>query len=370
MSAPTASVLRRTALFEAHRRWGARLVEFGGWEMPVFYSSILDEHQAVRKQAGLFDISHMGEFWIEGPNAAEFLNELLTNDIARLEVGDGQYTLLLNERGGVIDDLIIYRVAAESFLLVVNAAKIEEDRKWIEGRITTCGISFRDESDELAAVALQGPHAAEILTALNLPGVLPERNGIVPQTWNGHSLRIARTGYTGEDGFELFLSVGAVDALWEELLAKGKSFGLKPAGLGCRDTLRLEACYPLNGNDLSPERTPLEAGLGTFVALGKAADFPGKAILIRQKQAGVPSKLTALRPVEKSAPPRAHYQLFAEGKPVGEITSGTLSPTLGHGIALGYVETAFAKPGQVLQMEVRGQRIPLEVVTKPFYKKL
>ena len=346
------------------------MVEFGGWMMPVFYSSILDEHQAVRTAAGLFDISHMGEFWAEGPEAAVWLDTLLTNEVSKLGIGEGQYTFLLNEQGGVIDDLIVYRVGAQNFLLIVNAGKIAEDRAWIEGRVPATGVEFRDESDLFGGLALQGPKAAEILPgALDLTVPLPARNRMVTVVWRGHLLGIARTGYTGEDGFEIFFPNAAADALWEMLLAAGKSAGLKPAGLGSRDTLRLEACYPLNGQDLSPERTPIEAGLGFFVSLTKGADFPGKAALAAQKEAGPAVRLVGLKPVEKSAPPRSHYPLLVDGRSVGEVTSGTLSPTLGHGIAMAYVETAFSKPGQRLDMEVRGRIVPVEVVLKPFYKK-
>jgi aminomethyltransferase len=215
-------------------------------------------------------------------------------------------------------------------------------------------------------VALQGPKAAAVAGAL-LPGLeLPARNRIVSTRWQGVPLEIARTGYTGEDGFELFVPAASADALWEALFAVGE---LKPCGLGCRDTLRLEACYPLNGQDLSPEHTPLEAGLGFFVALGKESDFSGKAVLLQQKANGVTRRLVALKPLEKGAPPRSHYPIYDGDRPVGEVTSGTLSPTLGHGIALGYVEAASAVNGRQLTIEVRGKHLPVEVVPKPFYKK-
>ncbi|MDE1171955.1 MAG: glycine cleavage system aminomethyltransferase GcvT [Verrucomicrobium sp.] len=360
--------MRHTPLHQAHLRRGARMVEFGGWEMPVFYSSILDEHQAVRTKAGLFDIAHMGEFRVAGPGAGAALDQLLTNDVAKLAVGEGQYTLLPNERGGVIDDLLVYRTGEEGYLLVVNAAKIEEDRTWIASHLPQ-GVSFQDESDAVGAVALQGPKAAEIAGAL-LPGLaLPARNRIVSTIWNGVPLEIARTGYTGEDGFELFVPAASAEALWEALFEVGTTHGLQPCGLGSRDTLRLEACYPLNGQDLSPDHTPLEAGLGFFVALGKEAEFPGKAVLKEQKASGVQRRLVALKPLEKGAPPRSHYPILDGDRPVGEVTSGTLSPTLGHGIALGYVEAGSAAAGTRLDVEVRGRRLPVEVVPKPFYKK-
>lgn len=367
-----AAATRKTPLFEAHLRWKARMVEFGGWQMPVFYSSILEEHQAVRTGAGLFDISHMGEFLVEGPGAAARLNALLTNDVAKLTVGEGQYTLMLNERGGVIDDLIVYRIADLAFLMVVNAAKIGEDWEWIERHLgrgnEVADVLFFNKSDAFAAVALQGPKAAEIAASALEVKELPARNRIASLKWRTHDVWIARTGYTGEDGFELFATPEAIDELWEVLLREGGS-RIKPCGLGCRDTLRLEACYPLNGQDLSPEKTPLEAGLGFFVSLGKASGFPGKEVLSAQKTEGTPNRLVAIKPLEKGAPPRPHYPLFAGTETAGEVTSGTLSPTLGHGIAMAYVASAHAQPGTRLEMEVRGQRLPVEVVAKPFYKK-
>jgi aminomethyltransferase len=368
MTDPAVVTPLKTPLFDAHVRAKARMVEFGGWQMPVFYSSILEEHQAVRTGAGLFDISHMGEFLIEGPGAAARLNALLTNDVAKLAVGEGQYTLMLNERGGVIDDLLVYRIADQAFLMVVNAGKIGEDWEWVERHLTGTDVVFFNKSDAFAAVALQGPKAAEVIaTALDVDN-LPSRNRIASLKWRTYDLWIARTGYTGEDGFEIFFPPAAADELWEVLLREGGS-QIKPCGLGCRDTLRLEACYPLNGQDLSPVRTPLEAGLGFFVALNKVADFPGKAVLVTQKQAGVPTRLVAVKPLQKGAPPRSHYLLFAGTENVGEVTSGTLSPTLGHGIALAYVAASHAQPGTKLDMEVRGQRLQVEVVSKPFYKK-
>jgi aminomethyltransferase len=368
----TAAASRKTPLFDAHLRWQARMVEFGGWQMPVFYSSILEEHQAVRTGAGLFDISHMGEFLVEGPAAAARLDALLTNDVAKLAVGEGQYTLMLNGQGGVIDDLILYRIADQAFLLVVNASKIGEDWQWIERHLAggdeVGGVVFFNRSDAFAAVALQGPQAGAILAAALEMKELPGRNRIVSLKWRTHDLWIARTGYTGEDGFEVFLPPAGAEELWEVVLREGGS-RIKPAGLGCRDTLRLEACYPLNGQDLSSDKTPLEAGLGFFVALGKAAEFTGKAVLSGQKKDGVPTRLVALKPLQRGAPPRSHYKLFSGPQEVGEVTSGTLSPTLGHGIALAYVAAAQAQPGTRLEMEVRGQRLPVEVVPKPFYKK-
>jgi aminomethyltransferase len=363
------ATLQKTALFEAHQKLGARLVEFGGWLMPVQYSGIVEEHKAVREAAGVFDISHMGEFFISGPEALSFLNGLLTNDVAKLAVGQGQYTIMLNEDGGVIDDLILYRLHEAEFLLVVNASKIEEDRAWIKKNLPP-GLSFADRSGVTSAVALQGPRALEIARAfLGAGWPVPARNEITAYSWNCQPVLAARTGYTGEDGVELFFPSDVADNFLTSLLETGKPFGLKPCGLGARDTLRLEACLPLNGNDLSAMRTPLEAGLGVFVCLTKDAIFPGKEVLEKQKANGLNHKLVAFRLKEKGPPPRPHYRLFLGEEQVGEVTSGAPSPTLGAGIGLAYVELEHAEVGKTLELEVRGARIPVEIVKKPFYKR-
>ena len=368
--------LQRTALFDAHQKLGARVVEFGGWEMPVQYTGIVEEHRAVREAAGVFDISHMGQFFVGGEGSGRFLNGLLSNDVGKLGDGQGQYTFMLNEQGGVIDDLILYRLAEEKYFLVVNAAKIGEDRAWIEGRLGSGGnagsggIHFADRSGELGAVALQGPKALEIAKKFFGPGwPEPKRNEIVTVSWNCQEILAARTGYTGEDGLELFFKNEIAETFLLHQLEAGKPLGLKPAGLGARDTLRLEAGLPLNGNDLSPARTPLEAGLGFFVALSKAEDFPGKAVLQKQKESGPREILIAFRQQQKGPPPRPHYPIFQGSERVGEVTSGAPSPTLGIGIGLGYVKPGAAKPGTVLELEVRGNRVPVEVTKKPFYKR-
>jgi aminomethyltransferase len=364
--------LQKTALHGLHQKLGARLVEFGGWHMPVQYTSIVDEHKAVRESAGVFDISHMGEFLIWGPSAGDYLNEILTNDVAKLAVGQGQYTLMLNEEGGVIDDLILYRVENEKFLLVVNAAKIEEDREWLQSHLAAANtVVFEDRCAAMSALAVQGPRALQVARALLGAGwPMPEHNQITSYSWNCQPILAARTGYTGEDGVELFFPSEIAENFFNALLEAGTPLGLKPCGLGARDTLRLEACLPLNGNDLTPHRTPIEAGLGTFVSLTKAADFPGKEVLLKQKANGVNEKLVAFRLTQGGPPPRAHYALFLGEERVGEVTSGAPSPTLGCGVGLAYVDVEFAEPGTQLELEVRGARVPVEVVKKPFYKRV
>jgi aminomethyltransferase len=367
------ATLQKTALFAAHQKLGARLVDFGGWNMPVQYSGIIEEHKAVREAAGVFDISHMGEFFVDDHFGKSFLNGLLTNDIEKLALGQGQYTLMLNEQGGVIDDLIIYRLPKDQYFLVVNASKIDEDRAWIEEKLKQpagSGVFFSDRSSLYSALALQGPKALEIARAfLGAGWPEPKRNEITSYSWNCQPILAARTGYTGEDGVELFFANEIAENFLFALLEAGKPFGLKPCGLGARDTLRLEACLPLNGNDLSEKRTPLEAALGFFVSLTKEADFPGKAILQKQKSEGVQEKLIAFRLKDKGPPPRPHYPLFLGAEKVGEVTSGAPSPTLGYGIGLAYVKIACAEPGTTLELEVRGARVPVEVVKKPFYKR-
>jgi len=363
------ATLKQTALFAVHQKLGARLVDFGGWHMPVQYAGILDEHKAVREAAGVFDISHMGEFYVSGAAALDFLNGLLTNDVAKLAVGQGQYTLMLNEQGGVIDDLILYRLHEQEYFLVVNASKIDEDREWILKHLPP-GLGFADKSDSTSAVAVQGPKAVEIVRAF-LGAVWPEpkRNEITGYSWNCQPILAARTGYTGEDGVELFFGSEIAGGFFTALLEAGKPLGLKPCGLGARDTLRLEACLPLNGNDLSDKRTPLEAGLGFFVSLTKEAHFPGKDVLLRQKKEGLAEKFVAFRLKDKGPPPRPHYKVFQGATEVGEVTSGAPSPTLGYGIGLAYVKASCADLGTALELEVRGSRVPVEVVKKPFYKR-
>jgi aminomethyltransferase len=355
--------LQQTPLLAAHLRHGARMVPFAGWNMPVQYAGITQEHQAVRTGCGIFDISHMGEFFLRGAGAGDFLNSLLTNNTAKLQPGQGQYTLMLNEAGGVIDDLIAYRMGADSWFLVVNASMIAEDRAWIAARLPE-GVEFTDDSAAWAGMAVQGPHAPAVFAAM-LPGeMLPVRNGVAEFSTGEGRVIVCRTGYTGEDGFELFCEAGHGVAWWDRAV----NAGAVPCGLGARDTLRLESCYPLNGNDLSPARTPLEAGLGFFVDLDKG-DFPGRSVLAAQKAGGLPSKLCALRMVDKTPPPRAHYPVVSGGEVAGELSSGGVSPTLGWGIALAYLPPALTAVGTRVEIDIRGRLWPAEVVKKPFYRR-
>jgi aminomethyltransferase len=356
--------LRRTALYPEHVKLNAKMVPFGGWEMPVYYTGIVNEHQAVRHAVGIFDISHMGEIEVFGPEAEQWLNGLLTNNLSKLAVGEGQYTLMLNNEGGVIDDLIVYRLEQSRYFLVVNAAKIGEDFLWLSGH-RTGEVTLLNCSDQFAAVAVQGPKSPDLFRPI---GELPERNRIRPYRLGSVQVLVARTGYTGEDGFEAFFPADSARTVWNQFLELGKPWQLLPCGLGARDTLRLEACYPLNGADLSPQRTPVEAGLGFFVDLTKS-NFIGREPLLKQKTGGVKERLCAVRLAPKSAPPRAHYPVYVENQQIGELTSGSQSPTLGAGIGLGYLRSGYAKPGQSLEIEVRGRRFPATVEKKPLYKR-
>jgi len=355
--------LKTTPLYAEHLRLGAKMIDFGGWQMPVQYSGIVDEHMAVRGAAGLFDISHMGQLTAAGPDAGAWLNRLLTNNIERLQPGHGQYTLLLNELGGVIDDLIVYRLRDQEFLLIVNAAKIDEDFAWMRDRLEG-GVEFTNRSDDYAGLALQGPKAPRLFDEL-FGGTRPGRNEARQVTRDGSAFVIAGTGYTGEEGYEFFFPAARAASEWNRILDGGASAGIKPCGLGARDTLRLEMCYPLNGADLSPDRTPLEAGLSIFVDLDKP-DFVGRAALAEQKKAGIASRLAPIKMTEKGPPPRAHYPVLKDGRQVATLSSGTYSPSLGIGIGMAYLPADLARIGEELEIEIRGRRFPAIVERKPF----
>jgi len=378
-------MLKRTPLFAAHQKLGGKLIEFGGWEMPVQYSSIMDEHLAVRKAGGLFDISHMGEALVSGASGLEFLNHTLTNDIRKLAAGQGQYTLMCNERGGVIDDLYAYRIGDQEFLLIINASRIEPDIAWLEKQHAAfpkrAEVQLKNASDEMAAVALQGPRVREFIdgvfagpfsggTKVAKASEL-KKNEITITRFSDQTVYVGCTGYTGEDGFEVIAPADRIEEIWSKLLAVGHASCLQPAGLGARDTLRTEVCYPLYGHELDENTTPIEAGVGFFVALDKG-DFIGRTVLAEQKEKGTKKKCVAFKMTDKSAPPRPHYAIWSSGPDaakIGEVVSGTQSPSLGIGIGLGYVPQEFAKPGSAIEIEIRGKRSPAVIVQKPIYKK-
>jgi len=373
-------MLKRTTLFSAHQKLGAKLIDFGGWEMPVQYTSITDEHLAVRRAAGIFDISHMGEVTVSGAGAETFLNSVLTNNISKLAPGEGQYTLMCNEHGGVIDDLYAYQLSAGVYFLIINASRIEPDVAWLKAqaaKFTGGELKLTDASHQYAAIAVQGPRVKEFINAV-IPGASLsamrvnaasdlKKNQIGGFKFETHSVLVSRTGYTGEDGFEIVGSDESIQHLWDKFLAVGQPFGLKPAGLGARDTLRTEVCYPLYGHELDETTTPIEAGVGFFVAFDKG-EFIGHSVLAEQKANGVKKKLVAFKMTDKSAPPRPHYPVWANGANVGIVTSGTQSPSLNLGIGMGYVPPEFAKPDTKIEIEIRGKRFAAVVVAKPIYK--
>ena len=374
-------MLKRTSLYDAHKKLGGKLVEFGGWEMPVQYTSITDEHLAVRNAAGIFDISHMGEVTVSGAGATDYLNHTLTNDIRKLTPGLGQYTLMCNERGGVIDDLYAYRLSGDVYLLIINASRIDDDIAWLHAQAGFTGrteVSVSNASHNYDAVAVQGPRVEEFIdgcipgastSALRVGKVTDlKKNEIGGFPFAGASVLVSRTGYTGEDGFEIIGREDSIAKVWDALLEAGRPFGIKPCGLGARDTLRTEVCYPLYGHELDEQTTPIEAGLGFFVALDKG-EFNGRAVLAQQKASGTAKKCVAFKMTDKSAPPRPHYPIWVNGAAVGEVVSGTQSPSLNNGIGMGYVPTEFAKAGTAIEIEIRGRRSSAVVVQKPIYRR-
>jgi glycine cleavage system T protein (aminomethyltransferase) len=369
------TALLRTPLYAEHVALKAKMAPFGGWEMPIGYGSILEEHRATRTAAGLFDLSHMGEFVIAGPQAPAFVAALLTNDPQALAPGQGLYSPMCRDDGTIVDDVILYLLPDDPparYLLVVNAANRAKDWAWVqevrdlEG---LDGVVLEDRSDDFALIAVQGPRAAALLA--DVQGEVVAGLGsfaIAEFPVYGTAAFVARTGYTGEDGFEIFVAPAAAPELWRTLLARGAAAGLRPVGLGARDTLRLEARLPLYGNDLDDTTTPLEAGLSRFVKLDKA-HFRGQAALQEQKRNGVTQRLAGLEMGDRSIP-RAHYPVLdASGAQIGSVTSGSFSPTLGRGIALAYLPPEQAVVGTPLQIAIRGEGHPAIVVKTPFYRR-
>jgi aminomethyltransferase len=352
----------RTPLHDRHRALGGRLVNFGGWEMPQQYTSIRDEHHAVRTVAGLFDISHMGRFRIRGERAFDFLQGLLTNDLARIGSGQAQYTLMCDETGGVLDDLVVYW-DEEGLMTVVNAANRERDLGWMRQH-APAGVEVEDRTFELALIALQGPRAEELLPARGLSKI--PYFGFQPSELAGVRATVARTGYTGEDGFELFVAADNVGRLWDSLLESGRAAGLLPCGLGARDACRLEAALRLYGSDMDESVNPYEAGLGWTVRL-KKGDFVGSQALARVKQAGPARELVGLRSLDRSIP-RHGSAVHADGRRIGQVTSGTYSFWLNQGLGLALVEAGSAPLGSRIEFESRGQAGAAEVVQLPFYR--
>jgi len=357
--------MKRTPLFNKHVSLGAKMVPFAGFEMPVQYSGLTEEHFAVREKAGLFDVSHMGQFFIEGPGAKDLLQYVATNNADALKDGKAQYTCLTNENGGIVDDLIVYKIADEKYFVVVNASNIDKDWNHISNH-NTFGAIMTNASDEMSLLAIQGPKATEILqklTPIQLQD-LPYYHFTIGEVAGVQDVIISNTGYTGSGGFEIYFKNEDAEKLWDELMSAGEEFGMLPCGLGARDTLRLEKGFCLYGNDLDDNTTPLEAGLGWITKFDK--DFVAKDILEKQKSEGVTKKLAGFEMQEKAIPRNGYPVVDAEGKTIGKVTSGTMSPMKKTGIGLAYLDTDFTKVGTEIFIQIRNKNIPAKVVKPPF----
>ena len=357
--------LKKTPLYEEHVRLGGKMVGFGGWSLPVYYTSILSEHEWTRKSCSFFDVSHLGEIRVQGKGSFAFLQRRLTNDLSKVKPGRILYNLLLNEKGGILDDILVYCESNEDFYLIVNAANIQGDFSALSASVDA-SVTLTDKSAQTACIAVQGPEAETILEQLfgfslkKLPYY-----SFQPASVAGEPVWISRSGYTGEDGFEIFSSNELSVKVWQKLLTDGKALGAMPAGLGARNTLRLEAGNLLCGSDMDRTTTPLEAGLGFAVSFEKAGGFFGKEALDRQKQEGTARKITAFKMLDKRIA-REHYKIYKAGVPIGEVTSGSYAPAFGGNIGLGYVTRGHETPGTVFEVEIHGQKVPAEVIKRPF----
>lgn len=359
--------MKRTPFFELHQQHGGKIVPFAGYEMPVQYRGIVEEHKTVRNSVGVFDVSHMGEFFVSGNNAELFLHNVTINDVTKLTPGKAQYSAMIYEDGGIIDDLLIYKLHDDSFMVVVNAANIEKDYEWMKAHCPA-GVRFDNRSDETALLAVQGPHSLKTLQKLTSVDIsaVPYYSFVHGSVANV-DMTISRTGYTGELGFELYFPSSSAHQVWTSLFEAGKEFDIAPVGLGARDTLRMEMGYCLYGNDIDQTTNPLEAGLGWITKLNKD-HFIGKEILEKVKSEGTRRKLVGMV-LEERAIPRHGYSITADGKTVGSVTSGTFSPSLEKGIALGYISTPHAIVGSKVAVDIRGKSMDAVVTPVPFLKK-
>lgn len=366
------SQLKRTPLYPLYAEYGAKTIDFGGWDLPVQYGGIQREHDAVRERVGLFDVSHMGEFWVSGPRAAAFLQRVATNDIGKLEVLQAQYSLLCTPQGGVVDDLLVYRLAEDRFMLVVNASNIDKDFAWLTAHLGDDApqVELIDASADTALLALQGPRAVDVLASVTDAPVRELGSfRLLAEVQVGEAVAlVSRTGYTGEDGFELYVRSEDAMKVWKLLLEAGQTHGIEPIGLGARDTLRFEAKLPLYGQELSETISPLEAGLGFFVKLDKG-DFIGRDALAAQKAQGLGRKLVGIEMIDRGIP-RSHYPVLApDGTRIGEVTTGTQSPTYKRNVGLALLDTAFTALDTEVLVEIRGKLLKAKVVSAPFYKR-
>ncbi|HET9143912.1 glycine cleavage system aminomethyltransferase GcvT [Actinophytocola sp.] len=357
-------------LHEVHSRLGATFTDFAGWSMPLKYGSELAEHRAVRQAAGLFDLSHMGEIELTGPEAGRALDFALVGHLSAVKVGRARYSVICNADGGVLDDLVVYRLGEDHYLVVANASNAALVAGELRDRAEGFLVEVADKSMDCALIAVQGPKAAEIIDTVCVADLekLPYY-GSTPTTIAGHEVLLARTGYTGEDGFEVYADTADAVDVWQALSDAGAQYGLVPAGLACRDTLRLEAGMALYGNELTVDTNPFEAGLGRVVKFDKPADFVGREPLAAKRDAGVSATLVGLAGTGRRAPRHGYPVLSEDGSEVGTVTSGALSPTLGVPIAMAFVPTALSEPGTKLAVDIRGTRAPVEVVKLPFYKR-
>ncbi len=360
--------LKRAALFDTHQKLGAKIVTFAGYEMPLRYTSDIEEHQTVRKGVGVFDVSHMGEFVLTGPHALDLIQYVTTNDAASLYDGKVQYSCLPNGKGGIVDDLLVYRINKESYMLVVNASNIDKDWAWISS-YNKWGVQMENISDDVSLFAVQGPQAAAALQSLTSVDLHNMEYYTFKRTkFAGvDNIIISATGYTGSGGFEIYVPNSHALHVWRHIFEAGKTYDIKPVGLAARDTLRLEMGFCLYGNDIDDTTSPIEAGLSWITKFNK--DFIDKPLLEKQKNEGTARKLVGFQMLERGIP-RAHYTLHNQaGEIVGEVTSGTQSPSLGVGIGLGYVQTSYSKAGTTVFVAVRDKKIPAQIVKLPFYKK-
>jgi aminomethyltransferase len=361
--------LKRTPLFSVYAEYGAKTIDFGGWELPVQFSSIKEEHEAVRTRAGLFDVSHMGEIEVKGKDSLIFLQKVMTNDVAKLTDGRAQYSLMCYENGGTVDDLLIYKKADDHYLLVVNAANTDKDFDWLKEHLFG-DVQVTNISEQIAQLALQGPLAEKVLQKLTETDLSEIKFFGFKEDVDlqGVKALVSRTGYTGEDGFEIYCHSEDAVTLWHAILEDGKEEGVLPCGLGARDTLRFEATLPLYGQELSKDITPLEAGLGFAVKTNKEVDFIGKEVLKKQKEEGTLRKLVGIEMIDKGIP-RHGYRVFAGEAEIGFVTTGTQSPTLKKNIGLALIKTEFANLDTEVYVEIRGKRLKAKVVATPFYKR-
>ncbi|MGJ7912107.1 glycine cleavage system aminomethyltransferase GcvT [Neobacillus sp. LXY-1] len=361
--------LKRTPLFEVYKEYGGKTIDFGGWELPVQFSSIKEEHEAVRSKAGLFDVSHMGEVEVKGTDSLAYLQKMMTNDISKIPNGGAQYTAMCYENGGTVDDLLVYKIEDNHYLLVVNASNIEKDYSWLEAHIEG-DVSIKNLSEKMAQLALQGPLAETVLQRLTKADLSQIRFFKFQQEVdiNGRKTLVSRTGYTGEDGFEIYCSSEDAVDLWNVILDAGKEDGVVACGLGARDTLRFEANLALYGQELSPEISPLEAGIGFAVKLKKEADFIGKTSLVQQKEKGLSRKIVGIEMIDRGIP-RHGYPVYAGTNHIGVVTTGTQSPTLKKNIGLALISTEFTAVDSEVEVEIRGKRLKAKVIPTPFYKK-